>query len=259
MVVVWVDLPSVEPTKNQILAVLDAEGVQDASDVSYPATGLMDWTPLAQEVIGSGASSMYFLGEPTNLGALVRSLREQGWEGVPVLVTNHYDPLYPESAGAVNAAGSVIRSQSHPFEEADQWPAVERYVEILEDYSEDPKIAVLGLRSFSAWLLFVEAARACGQANDTELTRACVLEAAVSLDGWTGGGLHSPTDPEPEGGREAECEMLLQVTDAGGFERLWPEVGGEDDDGGGFKCHGDAVVQVPVNEGLGKIGEEQPV
>ena len=86
------------------------------------------------------------------------------------------------------------------------------------------------MQSFSAWLLFATAANACGEANDNILTRGCVLQAAADVEDWTGGGLHAPTDPDPEGGPSPDCGMLLEVTDDGNFARLYPEIGGEGDD-----------------------------
>ncbi len=259
MAEVWGELPSMATIKNQTLAIMENEGVRNAGVFTYPVTGLSDWTPLAQQIIGSGATSMHFIGEPTNLGSLVNSLREQGWEGTVAAETNIYDDVYVESAGADSAAGTVIRSVYHPFEEADRWPAVQQYLDIMDKYADDPKIALLGLQSFSSWLLFATAANTCGESNDGELTRACVLEAAADIDDWTAGGLHVATDPGPEGGTNVECGMLLTVTEDGTFERLYPEIGSDDDAGDGFACDEGTIVAVPENEGLGVTSPNQPI
>ncbi len=256
--VVWGDLPSMGFIKNHSVAALDGEGMENTGVFSYPVTGLSDWTPLAQQVIGSGATSLHFTGEPTNLGALVKSLREQGWEGISISTTNHYDQTFIDSAGAENAEGSIIRSAYHPFEEAADWPATRQYIDIVNDNVDDPKIAVLGMGSFSAWLLFAEAARQCGESNDGELSRECILTGAADIDDWTGGGLHAVRDPGPEGGSPGTCEMLMVVKD-GQFERLFPEVGSDDDSGDGFSCRDDAIVPVPANAGLGVVSPDQPV
>ena len=264
MAEVWGDLPAMETIRNQDIAVIEGEGSEVAGVFDYPVFGMTDWTPLAQQVIGSGAGSMHYVGEPTNMGTLIKTLREQGWEGIPMLETNMYDPTYVDSAqnasdGTPNAAGSVIRTFFHPFEEAADWPAVQQYQELVDQYVPDGKIALLGMQSFSAWLLFATAANACGDANDGVLTRACVLEAADEVDDWTAGGLHSPTDPGPEGGPSPTCDMLLEVTDEGTFERLYPELGSEEDSLDGFVCAEDAVAEVPANEGKGVLGEDQPI
>ena len=259
MVELWGELPSMETIKNQTVASAEAEGVEVVGDITYPVTGLSDWTPTAQQAIATGATSMHFTGEPTNLGAVTKSLREQGWDGLLVLETNHYDKTFVDSAGAENAQGAVLKSAFHPFEEADDWPATQQYMDMMNEYVDDPKFAVLGLQSFSAWLLFTVAANDCAESNDGELTRECVLRAADAVEDWTGGGLHAPTDPGPEGGPSAPCNMLMTVNESGEFERLYPEVGGEGDDVAGFSCHEDAVADVPENAGLGITSPDQPI
>ncbi len=259
MVELWGELPSMETIKNQTVASLEAEGVEVAGDITYPVTGQSDWTPTAQQVIATGATSMHFTGEPTNLGAVTKSLREQGWDGRLVLETNMYDQQFIDSAGVANAEGAVIKSAFHPLEEAADWPATQRYMDIVNQYVDDPKFAVLGMQSFSAWLLFAAAANDCAESNDGELSRECVLKAADAIDDWTGGGLHAPTDPGPEGGPSAVCNMLVTVNSDGGFERLYPEVGSDADDGEGFSCHEDGIAEVPENAGLGITSPDQPI
>ncbi|MCP4433984.1 MAG: ABC transporter substrate-binding protein [Actinomycetia bacterium] len=259
MVEVWGELPAMETVKEQTVAIFDAEGVENAGVFPYPVTGLADWTPLAQQIIATGSQSLHFVGEPTNFAALVKTLREQGWEGYPVVETNIYDQVYVDAAGADKAADTLIRSIFHPFEEADKWPAVQQYIDILNDNVDDPKIALLGMQSFSGWLLFADSARACGEANDGVVTRDCVLETAAEVDDWTAGGLHAPTNPGPEGGGSPVCGMLIRVTESGEFERYFPEIGSEDDDLDGFGCDDTAVVDVPANAGLGVTSDKQPI
>jgi hypothetical protein len=257
---VWGDLPAMRSARNRHLAESEQVGIASAGSFSYPVTGMTDWTPLAQQVIESGATAITFTGEPTNLGALMAKLREQGWEGTPVLEANLYDRVYPESAGVASARGSFIRTSFHPFEEADRWPAVQQYLDIVEEYVPDPKQgALLGMQSFSAWLLFAVAADDCAAANDGVLTRDCVLEAADAIEGWTAGGLHAPSGPGRDGEGRPNCEMVLDVDEDGEFVRLFPELGSDDDAGDGFWCRDDYLVDVPDNEGLGEVDPDRPV
>jgi hypothetical protein len=54
--------------------------------------------------------------------------------------------------------------------------------------------------------------------------------------------------------------MQITVAEDGSFERLAPEIGGDDDDDGeGFQCFEGSTIQVPANEGLGVIGPDQPI
>ena len=86
------------------------------------------------------------------------------------------------------------------------------------------------------------------------ISRECVLTEANAIEDWTAGGLHSPTDPGVN--TPAECGLILVVKD-GEFTRLYPEIGGEDDDRDGFPrsqevlCVGDGAERYrdEINEG----------
>lgn len=240
-VVVYGELPSLKVVKLQYDAAVQAVGgIQQLEALSYPVAGMADWTPLAQKVIDSGAGSLYWIGEPGNAANLMSKLKEQGWKGVALNETNVYDAVF-FSQGPAAVDGSVIRLGFHPFEEADKWPAIKQYQDNLKKYVPDGKEAALGLQSTSAWLLFATAAKDCGDQNDGVISRDCILERAAEQKDWTAGGTHVPTDP---GGDEPpECGMLM-VVKGDGFERLWPEIGGEDDDQDGFHCPPDSIATV---------------
>ena len=257
---VWGDLPAMHAIRNQHIASINEAGLDLAGSFSYPVMGLTDWTPLAQQIINSGATAITFTGEPTNLGALIAKLREQGWDGVVAGEANLYDSVYPDTAGASNAAGSFIRTAFHPFEEADRWPAVKQYNEILAEYVPDAKVgAMLGMQSFSSWLLFASAANDCAASNENVLTRNCVLEAADAIEDWTAGGLHAPSQPGTTGDGRPKCENFLDVDEDGNFVRRFPELDSDDDDGDGYWCQDDALVDVPDNAGLGKVDPDRPI
>jgi hypothetical protein len=105
--------------------------------------------------------------------------------------------------------------------------------------------------------LFSVAANSCAEKNDGVIDRTCVLEEAAAVDEWTAGGLHVPTDPGSED--PPECGLLLVVKD-GGFERLFPEVGGDGDDRDGFSCPEDSIADVDTSElGEGKVDPDRPI
>jgi hypothetical protein len=255
--IVYPDLPSLVIQKNKYEAAIDEVGIDNAGTFSYPVTGLPDWTPLAQTVIDSDATMLLFVGEPTNLSNLLAKLREQGWEGTPLLETNMYDPLL-FSAGTTGPEGAVLRVTHHPFEEADDWPSIQKYQELIAEVP-DKKQSSLGISALSAWLLFATAANACADENGGELTRTCILEQAAAVDEWTGGGLHIPVNPDPvETHEAAECSMLM-IVENGSFQRLYPEVDGDGDAGDGFSCREAGVAAVPANEGKGVIDPSRPI
>src|SRR4029453_15950558 len=79
------------------------------------------------------------------------------------------------------------------FDMADDVPAIADYLELMDTYNPDGKYpALLGAQGLSGWLLFAKSAVECG----TDLSRQCVIDKAIATTGWTGGGLHAPTDPK---------------------------------------------------------------
>ncbi|MHB1139282.1 MAG: ABC transporter substrate-binding protein, partial [Microthrixaceae bacterium] len=215
-----------------------------------------DWGPYAEKILESGATSIYWIGEPGNAASLTKLLREKGWDGPVLNESNVYDDVFVQTAGAAGD-GTLARLAFHPFEEADQWPGTKQYIDNLEQYVPGGKVAFLGAQGTSAWLLFSVAADACATANDGVIDRACVLSEANAIEDWTAGGMHAPMDPGVE--TPAECSMFMIVED-GEFTRLYPEIGGENDDADGFHCPEDSIVTIPDDRvpGQGKVDPNRP-
>lgn len=241
-VTIWGELPSIEAVKIKYESSMEAIGGSEILEsISYPAAGADDWVPYAQKLVDSGATSFTWIGEPVFFVKFLESARQRGWEGTALLETNNYNEVL---LGSDAAEGTVVRTTFHPLEEVDDWPAIADYLEIVNGNVDDAVVGPLGMQSFSAWLLFATAANACGELNEGVLDRTCILEQAAAVDDWTGGGLHGPQNPDAVGRVEASsCGMLLVVRD-GEFQRLYPEVGGDGDDGDGFHCPEDGVTEV---------------
>ncbi len=255
MAIVVGELPSMATVQAQFEAAAEKEGLNLGEVISYPIIGADDWGPYADRVIDSGATSVYWIGEPSNASALQSKLAEKGWDGIVLHQTNAYDEVL-FSAGDGSADMAVLRTAFHPFEERDQWPAIDQYLTMMEEVP-DAKIAALGLQAMSAWLLFSVAADSCATKNDGVIDRTCVLEESAAIDEWTAGGLHVPTDP---GGEDPpECGMLLKVED-GEFVRAYPELGGEGDDLDGFSCPEGSIADVDISElGEGNVDPDRPI
>jgi hypothetical protein len=255
MSIVVGELPSMQTVKTQFEAAAEAEGLELGDSISYPVTGADDWGPYADRVIESGATSVYWIGEPSNAASLQAKLAEKEWDGIVLHQTNAYDSVL-FSAGDGSAEMAVLRTAFHPFEEREDWPAIDQYLTMMESV-DGAKIAALGLQAMSSWLLFAVAADECATQNDGVIDRTCVLEQAAAQDDWTAGGLHVPTDP---GGTEPpECGLLLAV-EGESFVRRWPEIGGEGDDLDGFSCPEDSVVDVDISDlGEGNVDPDRPI
>ncbi|HYF44906.1 MAG TPA: ABC transporter substrate-binding protein [Acidimicrobiales bacterium] len=202
-------------------------GATIVSEQTYNVLGESNWAPLAQRLQEDGVQWLNFVGEGEFLGLLQQAMDEIGYQPeVTLQDTNFYDQAYLEAAGPA-ADGTLLRTAFVPFEEADQSPATQQYVELVEGI--DGKVALLGAQSTSAWLLFAQAADQCD--DDGDLTRTCVLETAASVTEWDGGGLHAPADPSTN--RGPRCTIVLEV-DEGAFVRHAPDEG--------FACSEDEVV-----------------
>lgn len=254
--VINADTDSLDPQTQKYIAAAEAIGIPFTGKVPYPVIGVSDYTPYVRKFLEMDAGSFTFVGEVEGLNSVVSGLSMQKWDGVPLLEANVYDPKF---AAEPAAEGAVVRMTYHPLEEADMWPATKKYIEINEQYVKGGELGGLGIQSTSAWLLFVTAANACAADNGGELTRDCILEQADAIDDWSGGGLHGLQDPKPGNTAKAgACTMLLVVKD-GSFERLYPEIDGDNDDFQGFSCPQDSIIEVTANKGKGVVDPDRPI
>lgn len=216
----WIygDLQTLQITFERYRAGWEEIGHTVVTHQPYAILGESNWQPFAIALQQAGVEFFNFVGEGENLAKLQRAMVEVGYSPTVTLQeANFYDQEYLDAAGDA-ADGTFIRSVMWPFEEAEENPATQQYLDMVN--AIDGKIAVLGAQSTSAWLLFAQAAKECDLAND--LTRSCVLEAAASVDEWEGGGLHAPTNPA--GNELTECVIVLRVVD-GTFTRYAPDEG----------------------------------
>jgi ABC-type branched-subunit amino acid transport system substrate-binding protein len=206
------DLSTTKDVSDQNVEAVKGLGWDVVYNDQYPAAGVTDWTPYAQKIKDSGVKGLLWTGEPENLAALVKSLKNIGYD-LDFIATqaNHYDQKLIDIAGDALAAGNVyVQSSFYPFEKAAKSNATGQYLDAFEQYKPDgKKTAYLGLQAWSAWLLFAQAAKECG--ND--LTRTCLYDNAKKVTEWTGGGLHAKTDPAS--GDATPCYAVEQATPSG--------------------------------------------
>jgi ABC-type branched-subunit amino acid transport system substrate-binding protein len=207
-------------------------GAEVVSRQTYNILGEANWAPLAQTLEDDGVQWLNFVGEGEFLASLQQAMAEIGYQPtVTAQDTNFYDQAYLDAAGPA-AEGTFVRTAFAPLEEADQNPATQQYIDLVQ--AIDGKVALLGIQSMSAWLLFAQSADQCD--DDGDLTRTCLLETAASVTEWEGGGLHAPTNPSTNEG--PSCTVVLQVQD-GAFARYAPDEGYACDDGYTVQLEGD--------------------
>jgi hypothetical protein len=204
------DLPTTVKVANDDREAIESMDWKVVYSDKYPAAGAVSWTPYVQALKDKGVRALMWTGEPEGLAKLEQAMADASyrvdWIRTP---PNHNDQNLIDVGGAA-LRNTYIWSSFAPFEDAAKTPAIQQYLDLFGKYAPDAKTkAYLGLQSWSAWLLFAQAARDCG----SDLTRTCVYENLQQVHEWTGGGLHAPTDPGKNTG--SGCFLLLQATPQG--------------------------------------------
>jgi ABC-type branched-subunit amino acid transport system substrate-binding protein len=233
--IIFGDFVSTKMVAEQIKATMAAiGGFGEPLMIPTNPSGEANWTPFAQQLKDEGITMLSMVGEPGNMILLYKAMREVGY--VPELVlndANHYSEQMVAEGNAQATEGIRVRTVYSPFEEADQNPALAKFLEIMAEYNPDGRIAGLGQQAVSAMLLFLQSANACLDSNNNVLERECVLAQAKKVTSWTAGGLHAESNP---GGNEPpRCGLIMGVVD-GTWQRVYPERGSADDNGNGWRC-----------------------
>lgn len=247
------DIVTTQIVEQQYVEAMQAlGGFEILERIPYSAAGEANWALFAQRLNDLDIGLLVFVGSPEQLGPFLQGAREIGY--LPQLVLGDANLYAPLSAEGGFADGLVVRSNIVPLEEADRSPAVADYLRLMATYRPDGKLGALGIQAMSAWLLFATGANACLADNGQVLERQCVLEHVRQITGWTGGGLHAPTDPGTN--RPSACTMLLTV-EGDRFVRRWPELAGPDDDGNGFACDQSWVLTLVGDYGDVNAGRDR--
>lgn len=242
-VIMYGDFLTTKVVADQLEATMNAVGGYTVTaKTPYNPAGEANWVPFAQSLKDNNVGALFYVGADANLVLLYKAMREIGY--VPELVlndANFYTELMVAEGNADATEGFKVRTAYAPFEEADQFPGMQSYLDMMATYNPDGKIAGLGLQATSALLMFVTAANACLDANDNVLERECVLAEGKKITSWTGGGLHTETNPGSN--LPPECGIIMEIS-GGTWQRLYPELGSADDNGGGWHCDDDGNAEI---------------
>jgi hypothetical protein len=197
------------PTTQQVrdsnveaIGLLGGAVVYSAEYTVFP--GETQWRPFVDDMKNKGVRVFELIGEPTNLQGLQAEMVTAGFfPDVTLVNTNFYDSKYAAEGGA-NAKNTYIRTIFFPLELKDENAATADYLSLMSRFNPSGKIAQLGIQGTSAWLLFAQAASACG----SQLTAQCLIDKA-KVSSWTGGGLHAATNPGANS--PSTCGLLLKV------------------------------------------------
>ena len=207
------DAPVTKILGDKAVESLRAMGAEVIYNELYPVGGVTDWTPYAQAIKSSGVRGLIFYGEDGPAAKLEQKLTSMGYQLDWIDPNNNafhpdFIDLLGRSAGFQNNVvdlGGVL-----PPQLADDSPAMRQLQDLYEQYAPDAVISLPAVRAFSSWLLFAKAATSCG----SDLTRTCVVQAAMRETAWDGGGLHSANDlSDPDD--PPSCFNVVQATPDG--------------------------------------------
>jgi hypothetical protein len=207
-------------TKDKVLQAFSEVGWEfNDCPQEYNITGEPDWRPFVQSLESCGVEALYYSGQAyPNLQNMLDAAAQENYEPIWVVDPNSYLRSFAEWNASGNGDNVYMRTAFIPFEQAEDNPATQQYIDIVEGNGGD--ISQLGQQTTSSFLLWATAADACG----ADLSRDCVMEQLSQVDSWTGGGLHAETNPAEN--MPPECGMLLKL-DGTEFTQVYPEEQGE--------------------------------
>jgi ABC-type branched-subunit amino acid transport system substrate-binding protein len=225
--IAYTDLPAASVRGEQIRDNCEAEAGFDFVVDRPIAFGETDYSTIVSEMKEKGVKYFTMVSEAAGTLALMEEIQKQN---VDIEVYDLGQQYYTtQVSDAAVADGAYILTNTVPFSEADETPALQLYLDSLAEVDADEtKVSTLGVQAFSAGLLWATAAASLG--ND--LTRENLVAALEDIHEWDGGGLHMVTDP---GSRtHNECFLYLRVVD-GEFVREHPDEG--------YSCDPEMVIE----------------
>jgi len=178
-------------TADKYKEAFDQLGATTVYQGEYAPTGEANWAPFASAMKDAGVKTLAWVGSYPNLTALQKAMNDQNWfPEVTIADASHYDQGYA-TIGASTAKNTYVPLYFYPFEEKDKHPAVQQYLDILDASGPKAKATLLGMQAWSSWMMFAKSAAACG----SNLTRDCLMTEGFKINSWTGGGLHTQTNP----------------------------------------------------------------
>jgi hypothetical protein len=191
----------------------------------YNIQGEADFRPFVQQLEDCGAEVVYFVGSAyPSFQNMLNAAGQEGYEPLWLTDANSYLASFAEWNTAGNGDNLYVRTAFTPFEQADDNPATQQYIDIVQ--ANDGDISQLGQQAASSFLLWATAADACG----ADLTRDCVMDELSQVTSWTGGGMHAESNPGEN--EPPSCVMLLNM-DGTEWVQAAPEEQGE------FSCDED--------------------
>jgi ABC-type branched-subunit amino acid transport system substrate-binding protein len=195
---------------------------------------VQNWGPVVSSLKSQGIQWVTDITTLSEAEHLLQTMSDAGLKPKVVdLGQQYYDESFPGKPGT---DGALVLTNTAPFEEAAQNPALRVYLKWLKKAAADTPPTTLGVQAFSAGLLFAQAAGALG----SRLTRTGLVDQLKSIKHWDGGGLQAPADPGDN--RGLSCFLYMQVK-GNKFVRFWPKK--PSDGTNGFDCNPSYTFSLP--------------
>ena len=206
--------------------------------VTIGQEGEPNYVPFAQKLKNCDVATLWNTNSPSPIAfGLFEALQRVDADIQYVLETTWYSEMvrgWNGESGAID--GALIGSMFQPLENADLVPAVQDYIDLIEEAGTTPSL--LGMQATSAFLLWATAADACG----ADLTRDCVMSNLDNTTEWSGGGLHAPSNPGEN--MPTTCGLVLRV-EGSEYTQVFPEERGE------FFCDDSTRIELdPASAGV---------
>lgn len=212
---------------------LKAIGGKLISVLTYNQGGQVSWTPLVAQLRKAGVKLLLIDADPGSTASLEQAMQSQNWwPEVQVGAPHLYDQQFLKAL-RIPAQNFYVYTPIVPIEDAPNNPPTQQYIDIVKKYVPNGQIGFPGVESFSAMLLFAQAAKSCG----SNLTRDCVMGDIAKTKSWTGGGLTSTADPGDNA--MPQCYVVMKITGGTGkltYERYEPA--------NGFDCSSDNAPHI---------------
>lgn len=172
--------------------------------------------------------------ETTNM---LKDMATAGFEPEVIDLGQQYYDV--ELLGEAGAEGAYVQTNTVPFEDIDDVPALQDFQAAYDALGTDVQASSLGVQAFSAGLLFATAAGNAGG----DLSRDTLMAELQAITEWDAGGLHFIANPGEN--ESTPCFAYLRVS-GGEFVREFPT------EPGTFECvDPDAVVDLGSDFGGG--------
>lgn len=201
---------------------LKAIGGDLVSVLEYNTTVQASWTPLVDKLRSAGVKLLLIDADLGPTAALEEAMATQNWWPQVQVVPPHLYASEFLKQLTVAPENFYVYTPIAPLEDASANPPTAQYIQIMHTYDPSGEIGFPSVEAFSSWLLFAEAAKACG----SSLTRTCLMSKIATTTSWTGGGLTSQANPAANA--MPACYVVLKITGSAGhlaFSRYEPASG----------------------------------